>query len=507
MPGIGNTGVSPSYKVPRYVAKILLAAGAVSAASQRLKCLLVGKKTSAGAMTADAAPIKCTDADYLDAQAGPGSQLALMGYAALTVPSIELWIAAITEPGGGTAATVTILIGGAWTAGGLLRFRLAGVDVVVNVTATNTIDEVGAAVVLAFNAKVRLPVTVAFNAGTDTLTFTTKNKGANEKDHILYYVADDAPSGLTLTITGSAAVNTNGVRFGAAASGTGAEDATTLLTVLGKTRYARIAVGHNDATNAALWETHVNTKAGPLSLLLDQLLFGHNGTKSQAISLAQTTLNAFRAQVLWFRNSENHPAVVAALVAAFRSVYEQTNPIYDWDSFALSYLRPQAFDSDIPSDTEQDECLNAGVTPLTTVDGTARIVRMITTYCVYNSVQDERCLDIGDIVMTDYATLDLKLLYETEFRPANPIVRPDPAPEEAEPPSGVAYPKLWNSKVTARLQEYYANGWLSERPVGQWAPISDYIKAGGYIGTDVPLAVQRLQHRLDAVMRQIATVG
>lgn len=502
----GNTGISPSYKVPRYIAKILLAAGAVSAAAQRLKCLLVGKKTSAGAIVLDAAPIKCSDVDFLEQQAGAGSQLALMGYAALTIPSIELWIAAITEAG--AAATVTIVITGSWTVGGVLRFRLAGIDIAVNCAATNTIDELGALIVLAFNAKTKLPCTVAYvgTGTTDTLTFTTKNLGAGEKDHILYYVADDSPPGLILTITGSAAVNTNGVRFGVA-GGTGVEDATTIITKLQKTRFARIAVGHNDATNAALWETMVNTKAGPLSLLLDQLLFGHNGTKAQAISLAQTTLNAFRAQVTWLRNAENHPAVLAALVAAVRSVNEQTNPIYDWDNYVLSYLRPQAFDNDVPSDTEQDDCLNAGVTPLTTVDGTVRIVRMITSYCVSASVQDERCLDIGDIVMTDYATLDIKLMYETDFRPANPVVRPNPAPEEEKPASGIAYPDFWNSKVSAKLQTYYANGWLSERPVGRWAPVSDYYKPGGYIVTETPLAVQRLQHRLDNVMRQIATVG
>jgi phage tail sheath gpL-like len=144
---IGNTGISPSYKVPRYIAKILLAAGAVSAASQRLKCLLVGKKTAAGAMVVNTTPIKVTDIDYLDAQAGPGSQLAMMGYAALTVPSVDLWIAASTEAG--AAATLTILIAGTWSVSGLLRFRLAGVTISVSVTATNTIAEVGAVMALA----------------------------------------------------------------------------------------------------------------------------------------------------------------------------------------------------------------------------------------------------------------------------------------------------------------------------------------------------------------------
>lgn len=506
---IGNTGISSSYKVPRYIAKIMNAGGAVSGASQRLKCLLVGKKTSAGAMALDDVPIKCTDVDFLDAQAGPGSQLAMMGYAALSIPNVDLYIQAITEPGGGTKATVTMVITGTWTTAGTLRFRIAGREVQVSVTATNSIDEVGAAIVLAINANQRLPVTAAYDGTgtTDTVTITTKNKGANEKDWILYYDPTDAPSGIAFAITGSASLNTNGVRFGASSSGTGAEDVTTCLTKLTKTRYARIAIGHNDSTNTALWETHLSNKAGPLSLLLDQLLVGHNGTKAQAIAVGQTNLNAFRASVMFDRNSENHPCEVAALIAAARSVQEQANPIFDWDGYLLEYLRPQAFEADMLSDTEQNDCLNAGVTPLATVDGVSRIVRMITSYCVSNAVQDERCLDIGDITMTDFATLDIKLMYETDFRPQNPIVGPDPSPEEEPPPAGVAYPKLWNAKVATRLKSYKDAGWLVFEPTGIWAPVSTFNKVGGFIATETPLPVSRLQHRLDNVMRQIATVG
>ena len=43
--GIGDTGISSSYKVPRYIAKIVFGAGSVSAGSGRLKCLVVGMKT------------------------------------------------------------------------------------------------------------------------------------------------------------------------------------------------------------------------------------------------------------------------------------------------------------------------------------------------------------------------------------------------------------------------------------------------------------------------------
>lgn len=504
--GIGDTGISSSYKRPTFIGKLVYAAGAVGAGSQRLGCLCVGMKTAAGSMVADQDIVRVTNEDEVDAYAGVGSQLARMAYKALKVDGAEVYIAAVTEPGAGTQATATMVLTGALTTGGTLRFRIAGETVVVSVGVTDTLDTIGAAIAAAFNAKTRLPVTAGYNAGTDTVTLTCRNKGTQGKDWILYWDTTNGAetvTGLVITMTGSAAVNTQGVRLGAAASGTGSEDVTTLLTKLVTKRYARIAVGHNDATNAALWETQLNTLMGPLAMLYEMFIIGHNGTKAAAQTLAQTTMNAFLGELVWQRNGESHPSELAAYFAAKRSVTEQASPVPDYDNLPLPYIAPQAFDADIPTDTEQDQVLNTGVTPVTTVNGEARIVRAITSYCLNGSDPDERCLDIGDAVFPQYAMLDLKLMYETDFRPANPYVGPNPAPEEETPLEGVGYPDLWNSLVSARAEEWYANRWLEERPIGVWAPRSGFNKPGRYIVDEIPLAVRRVQHRLDQVVRQV----
>lgn len=500
---LGNTGISPTYKVPRFIVKVINAAGAVGAGSQRLKVLAVGMKTSAGSIVPDTEPKRVTNEDEVDALAGPGSDLATQGYMLVKIPSVEAYLAAVTEPAGGTEATATLVLSGTLTSGGTLRFRLGGKPVSVSVGLTDAIDTIGANIAAAFNAKTRLPATAAYNSSTDTVTLTCKNKGAQGRDWILYWDQTDAPAGLEIAMTGSAAVNEHGVRLGAAGTGAGSPDVTTLLTRLQTKRYARIAPSHNDATNAAHWEAHINAKAGALAQLYEQVTFGHNGSLASAISLAQTTLNAFRAMVAWLRNGENSPGEIAALIAAIRSVTEQTSPVPDYDGLLLEALAPQAFDADLPSDPEQDQALNAGVSPLTSINGQVRMVRGITSYCLNGSVQDERCLDIGDSVMADYAALDLRDMYETEFRPQNPYVGPDPAPEEEPPPEGVAYPLLWTSKATARVEGYYDSRWLKSRPRGAWAIRSDYNEAGDFIQSEVPLDIRRVQHRLDAVVRQI----
>jgi phage tail sheath gpL-like len=503
---IGNTGVSANYKVPRYIALIVFAAGALSAGSVALKCLCVGMKTAAGSLTADTDFVQCTSEDQADALAGPGSQLAMQAYQALKVPGINLWLAAVTEPGAGTAATVTIAVSGTQTTGGVLRFRVAGKPISVDVGLTDTPTNIGDNIAAAINARVRLPVTALDVTG--TVTVSTKNKGTDNKKWVLVWDKTDKPAGLTVTITGATTLNTTGqlqaVTFGVTATGTGAVDATALLTKFGKSTYGRIAVGHNDVTNAALWKTQVNSDGGPLSLLLEQLVFGSNDSLATTMTLAQTTLNAFRAQVCWLRNSENHPCEIAALVAAIRSVQEQANPITDFDGMILASLAPQTLDIDQPSDAEQNQALNNGVTPLTTVNGQVRIVRAITTYCLNGSNQDERCLDIGDAAFTDYAAIDAKALYDSEFRPANPLVGPDFPPDITEPPAGVGYPLLWNSKLAARMQRWFQNGWQLLPPTAPGAaPVSTFDAAGNFIKTDTPVLPRRLQHRLDNVIREI----
>lgn len=500
---IGDTGVSANYKVPRYIVKVVFAAGIVGASALGTRCLLVGVASSDGSMSAnEIAP--CGSEAEAAALAGATSPLARMAYQALRIPGVNLWLGALAEPStGASAATATITIAGTVTAGGTLRFRLAGTTVTADVGAADSVATIATNIAAAFNAKSKLPATAAAALGVVTLTVDVK--GIAGKDWILYYDKTGAPTGVTVTLAGSATVNTTGVRFGASSSGVGAVDVTTLLTKFGKVRFGRIGVDHNDSTNAGLWEGQLNDDAGPLVQLYEHVIFGHNGTLTDAKTLAQTNLNAFRAQVCWMRNSESHPAEISALVAAIRSVTEQTQPIPDYDNLLLESLAPQAFDDDIPSDTECNTALNAGVTPITTVNGSARMVRAITTYCLNGNDQDTRCLDIGDPVLADYVAMDQRLLWETEFRPANPRVGPDFPPEVDEPPEGVGTPKMWASAGNARMQDYYDSGWSMEPPTvpGRNALVADYDPVTDSIVSETPVRPRRVQHQLRNVVRQI----
>lgn len=507
-------GFDSTYKVPRFAAQIIYGAGSVSASQSEMACLCVGLKTSAGSMTADNDVVQVSTTDEVDAYAGAGSQLARMAYKALKVPGVRLYLAAVAEAGSGTAATATLVLSGTWSTAGTWALRVAGELMTGTVNATDTVDDVGAAIAAAIAARPRLPVTAAYTSGSDTLTLTCKNVGAGGRDWLVAWDKSALPSGLVGTLTGSAAAGSNRVRMGASASGTGTEDPTTILTKLMSRRYGRIAVASTDASNAvAKWKPFADAKAVSTVMQYEHLVFGVNSTLQIAKTLAQGTLggggtysgglNHVRSQVIWDRNCEAHPAELAASKAAVRAVTEGADPVPDYDGLVLPGIpaTPLGYESDTPTDLECNDALNAGVTPVRTVGDSARVVRAITSYCLTTAgnAGEERCLDVGDAVMPDYASLDTSILYEG-YKALNKYVQADPPVEANALPSGIATPATWNAHLLQRMLDWFRSGWIEDPRENP--PVSEFNTVAKRIQSAVPLLVRRVQHQLGVIVRQ-----
>jgi phage tail sheath gpL-like len=304
-------------------------------------------------------------------------------------------------------------------------------------------------------------------------------------------------------------------RFGYNSTGTGVDDVTTLLTNLVGTRWGRIAPAQADATQAQQWEDVVNDEAGPLALRLEHLIFGHNGTLTSAVTLGQTTLNAYRAQLLVGRNIQTHPAMYAAGIAAKRAVTESTDPVPDYDCNTQTQVSrvkrapPQQYLDDRWTPEEEETLLNAGCTPLRTLNNEVHIVRAIVTHCLTNSAQDERCLDVGDAVFPDFAMIEIRNLYENEFRPANKYVAPDPSNKELEPPANVGTPRKWNSALLGLMLSWTDRnngpGWIEDPSLDNTlVPQSAWNAQAKRIQSLVPLVVRRIQHQMLVTVRQQA---
>ena len=508
-------GFDSSWKVPYFAVQLNYAAGPIEGQGA-LDCLLIGLPGTGGNIVNDSEIRQVFQQSDVDDAVRPGSQLSRMGKAAFAaVPSgANIYIAAVSEPAG-AAATFTGTVTGAWSAAGSIKLTIAGVDINVTIGATDTIGNVATNIANAMSSKPDLPFVGSPAAG--VVTGTCVSKGAQGNSWIIAVDVSLAPTGFVFALAGSSTIRSNihGVTtvFAGATLGAGVEDYTTILTKLTTKRWARIACGANDATNAALVRAFIRQQLAPLVQKYNMAIFGHNGTQASVTSLAQTTLNDPNCQVVAQRYSEAHPAEIAAGVAALRASVEGDDPVPDYDGMSpnghgdfSAWMFPSRFTQDAWLDSEANALLNAGVTPVQTMGNAAKCTRAITTYCLLGSGQDERCLDIGDAVMPAYAAIALQNLYWSQFRAANKYVRDNPLPQEPEPPSGVGYPKLWDGTLKKQLQVWYENGWIQHTWDVNDSPSypfsSAFNKAAQRIQSGFNMVVFRIDHQLGQTINQ-----
>jgi phage tail sheath gpL-like len=271
-------------------------------------------------------------------------------------------------------------------------------------------------------------------------------------------------NGNVWTCWGTLPTSSSNVLAATLGNGTGLETYTALLNTIDNTQYNRIALAANDATSLAAWKAQVDLQAAAPTDILQQYVCATNGTLAAAISVAQTTLNDQRGQVLWALNCETHPSRIAAAMAAQRALSEQQDPDSAYNFYPLSTVAPQSQQADWALNSTLVSALNNGLTPMTTQrgDGFMRVVRSITSHSLSGSNPDYSTFDTGQASVPDFVLTDWRLYYLTQLQPNNPRVQDNPntAAGEKNPPAGVLYPNLCISAFTRKLTDY-SNGVLS----------------------------------------------
>jgi phage tail sheath gpL-like len=500
-------GFPDTYKVPGCFAETKFGAGGISFGSIPQYLLLMGSMASGGTATPDQDIIDIgSDADA-DTYFLAGSELARMCYQARRESGIRLKAMPISDPGGAVAASATITIATDATSSGEWVYRLAGVEVRAAVASGANPTTQATAIKNAFNAHRRLPVTAGSSSGVVTLTM--KSKGIRGNSYILMQNRQTAPSGSTSTLAGGSAVVSSvpleeGVFLSA---GSGTDDVTAALAVLFAGRYHRIAAAHIDATNIAAIEAQLDTKAGPTVGRMEHAIFGSVASLSSATSIAQTTLNNERCELVWCEQCESPPSELAARMAAARLAKEQSDPNSNFDDYVLTGIRGQANRSKWASEASKVSALDNSVTPLMShADGSVTVVRAITTKSLTGSTPDYRTLDVGYAVTPDAVRDDLALQWQTVFAPNNPKVRDDPAPEEPEPPAGVATPTRWNGFVLDRAKREWAKKLWILPPTSATAPTSEFNQTAKRIMSKVPVITHPLQHQIGVSVQETSSV-
>lgn len=495
-------GYSSTNKVPGGYGEVIYGAGAIAAADIPLELLLVGLMTS-GTATADTTIVDVGSVDDAVAAFGARSQLTRMCKIAALVPGVTVKAIALTS-GGGVASAMTFTVAGTWTTTGTYTFRVAGETYQVTVLSTDAVLDVSTKIRDAINANVYGPTASTVALGVATVTVACA--GPHGDQYQAFGDSTGLPSGCTVTLAGGAALTGGGVYF---TGGTTAETVTAALTTLFPTFYDRIGIGQNLGTALSAWKTQINLQATPLEGRRQHVVAATNVAYATAASLANTTLNAARFQLMWQLNAETHPSEIAAVMAALRTSTEQGDPCAAYDDVVLPGVAPVQAKTYWPSNSTLVSALNNGLSPLLSSKSQSRVCRSIVTKCLNGTTPDYRCLDTSDAVVPDYVLKDLLLLWSTQFKIANPRVRDNPAPEEPNLADGIATPELWNRTVIARLRKFELGA-----PAGLPYPIiinvsanlpqSNYDAAGKRIMQACPVVPAPNQHAIGISVRQQA---
>ncbi len=493
-------GFTTDDKVPGFFGETKFGQGLISIGALPVKCLLIGNMDEAvGTATQDQDVDQVIDEEDITTLWGARSEIANMGFGALEVPGVSLYGAPVADAAG-TASTAVLTVGGAWTVAGEFSLWLGGRLFNIAVGSAETVTDVGDNVVSDTGADAKL-FCVGVNA-VGVVTFTVNNTGVRGDDHIAFLDKSKIPAGMTLTLVAGTPLTGGLVPF---SGGVGADSVTNVLAVLLPGLYDYQAVAQNDATNADEVADQINLKAGPLEGRLEFFACASNGTQSAATAIAQTTLNEQRGQWLWLENSETHPSVIAANNMAFRSVVEPSQPNQNYDDVVLTAVAPQRFEEDRPQHAQKKSALNNSVTPLTTTTGgNVLIVRAITTHSLDGVTPDFRTLDVAEAVVPDRIRKELARLWLDVFRPANPFVGPNPAPEDPLPPEGLATPDIWNSEIEAFLRTQALSPFFWVTDVDNHLPESEFNTDAERIMSAVPVKVTPQNHQVGVSVRQQA---
>lgn len=497
--GYSSTGLQPGIFLA-----VLLGAGAISASLLGMRGLLCGMMLSSGATASVGSVYEITSKTQADTLFGAGSELARMCYRALDEGISSVWATPTAEPSGGTKATVTVTVTGTWTTGGSVTLIIDGDSFTVNIASSDVLADVATNIAAAVQARGQLPMSATSSLGVATLS--RKNKGARGKDGSVFIDTSALPSGCSIALAGSATLSGNGVRPGASASGTGVDDVTSTLTAIYATRYHRIAAAQSDATQEAQWELHVNNAAAISEQRYQHVVLGTSGTTSSAVTLATTTCNDPRVQLVYQRESVCTAAELAASVMAARLYKER-----DWINTGFNGYKlkvpGQRDKTQYLSPGEIRTLLAAGVTPITTdADGKAQIEKSVTTKTLTSGLLDLRCDSTNKAVTTDYVADDIIALWST-YSQLNPVVADDPAQGQRAPEAGVATPKGFAAEVYGRMKamEKTANGQPAPilQDVDKYPPVGSYDTDTDSIVLAVSVTPARLNHKAGVTVLQL----
>ncbi|PRP68613.1 phage tail protein [Chromobacterium amazonense] len=363
-------------RVPLFYAELDNSRANTAQANQR--ALIIGQVTAA-AITAGTVPnVPVISQGVADAQTvgGPNSMLALMtAWYRKNDQFGEVWYLPLADDPGATAASGSITIASAPTAGGTVYLYVGGIRYAIPVLPTQTPAQIAAYVASVLSADAGCPVTATNTANSAVVTLTAVNKGpcGNDIDLRLNYLGpvggETMPVGLSVQIT-------------AMSGGATAPSLTAALANLGDQPFDFIVCPYNDTTSLTALQQFMNDQTGRWSY--SKQLYGHVFTALRGTLGTLTTFGVTRNNqhetVMGFYDSPTPSWLWAAALGGAAAVSVRADPAQPLQTVPLIGVMAPPVQSRFQL-TDRNTLLYDGISTFTVAqDGTVAIENLITTY-------------------------------------------------------------------------------------------------------------------------------
>lgn len=243
--------------------------------------------------------------------------------------------------------------------------------------------------------------------------------------------------------------------------GATADNYTAALATILAIGYYNIICCDSDATNIGRVVTQVNSQANPTTGIRQRVFAGSVDTLANAITIA-TGLNAPRCEIVWGSATDITPLELAANNAALYSLYEQTgntgyryvgrlnfslfptqNPLYN-DAASWFIVGTRNGPNSGPSTANITSALNNGLTPIALLsNGSAQLVKRITTRSLNGSAQDYRIRDAHKVAIMDAWATAAQNITQAQFGGKDLL---DP-PKQGQSPAAGQPPNVFATNV------------------------------------------------------------
>ncbi|MBC9208937.1 phage tail sheath subtilisin-like domain-containing protein [Roseomonas aerophila] len=372
---------------------------------QNQRTLIIGQQAAGGALVAGKA-VLLQGIAWVQAQAGLGSQLALMAEWYRKRDSFgEVYLLPLADAAAAVAATATIAVTTAATAPGTLNLYIGGQRVQVLVSAAQTTAQTATAIAAAINAMASLPVTATVT--TSTVTLTAKNKGAcgNDIDLQLNFLGaaggEATPSGLVLAIS-------------AMTGGTANPTLDTALAALGDKEFDFIVLPYTDTASLDAMKAFLAARWSWERMLYGGAFAALRGTLGAATTFGLARNDA-HVSVMPFNGSPTPAVLWAANTAGAYAQSLRADPGLPLHGLPLDVLAPP-IESRFAA-AERNVLLWDGLSTFAVADdGTVTTETIVTTYQKNALGQpDDSYLYVERLYTIAYVIRDLKQFITSRF--------------------------------------------------------------------------------------------